>query len=467
MYMCFSKTPALSPTGDARPFDAAARRHDPGRRAGGRGAEAAGRRPARRRPDLRGDPRRSARRATARGSAVYAPSAAGQVEGAAAGVRAGGRLARRRSSWSRRTAPARRSATRPSWRPWPRSTARRRPEGTWCALGSVKSQIGHTKAAAGAAGLIKAALALHHKVLPPTIKVDRPIERLARRATRRSTSTPRPAPGCRGPATPAARPSAPSASAAATSTASSRRPSPRRPAIDWDGDVQILAFSADDPTRSRAALDAWPGRPDLGRRSGPRPRRSRAAFRRRRTRTGSSSSSSATETDLADARRPRPGARSGGAGDGRVGASRDGVFVGTGPGAGRAGDALPRPGVAVRRHAPRPGLPVPRRCTRPWPRPTRAAPTTAGASATGSIPHPAFDDDERAAARSRPCGRPRSPSRRSARSAWGCFGILERLRRPARRWSAGHSFGELTALCAAGRIDDAGARRCWRSAAAR
>ena len=41
-------------------------------------------------------------------------------------------------------------------------------------LGSVKSQIGHTKAAAGAAGLIKAALSLHHKVLPPTIKADRP-----------------------------------------------------------------------------------------------------------------------------------------------------------------------------------------------------------------------------------------------------------------------------------------------------
>ncbi|MBN2358776.1 MAG: SDR family NAD(P)-dependent oxidoreductase, partial [Deltaproteobacteria bacterium] len=44
----------------------------------------------------------------------------------------------------------------------------------WCALGSVKSQIGHTKAAAGAAGLFKAAMALHHGVLPPTIKVDRP-----------------------------------------------------------------------------------------------------------------------------------------------------------------------------------------------------------------------------------------------------------------------------------------------------
>ena len=44
----------------------------------------------------------------------------------------------------------------------------------WCALGSVKSQIGHTKAAAGMAGLIKATMALHHKVLPPTAKVDGP-----------------------------------------------------------------------------------------------------------------------------------------------------------------------------------------------------------------------------------------------------------------------------------------------------
>jgi polyketide-type polyunsaturated fatty acid synthase PfaA len=42
------------------------------------------------------------------------------------------------------------------------------------ALGSVKSQIGHTKAAAGAASLIKTALALHHKILPPTINIQKP-----------------------------------------------------------------------------------------------------------------------------------------------------------------------------------------------------------------------------------------------------------------------------------------------------
>ena len=43
-----------------------------------------------------------------------------------------------------------------------------------CALGSVKSMIGHTKCAAGIAGLLKASLALHHKVLPPTIGVEHP-----------------------------------------------------------------------------------------------------------------------------------------------------------------------------------------------------------------------------------------------------------------------------------------------------
>ena len=42
------------------------------------------------------------------------------------------------------------------------------------ALGSVKSNIGHLKAAAGAAGILKATLALHHKAIPPSLNFERP-----------------------------------------------------------------------------------------------------------------------------------------------------------------------------------------------------------------------------------------------------------------------------------------------------
>jgi len=41
-------------------------------------------------------------------------------------------------------------------------------------LGSVKSNIGHLKGGAGAAGMLKAALALHNKVLPPSLNCQHP-----------------------------------------------------------------------------------------------------------------------------------------------------------------------------------------------------------------------------------------------------------------------------------------------------
>jgi acyl transferase domain-containing protein/acyl carrier protein len=44
-----------------------------------------------------------------------------------------------------------------------------RPSGSYCAVGSVKSNIGHLEAASGIAGLIKVALSLKHQQLPPSL----------------------------------------------------------------------------------------------------------------------------------------------------------------------------------------------------------------------------------------------------------------------------------------------------------
>ena len=43
-----------------------------------------------------------------------------------------------------------------------------------CAIGSLKTNIGHADAAAGVAGLIKAALALKHKKIPPSLNFEEP-----------------------------------------------------------------------------------------------------------------------------------------------------------------------------------------------------------------------------------------------------------------------------------------------------
>jgi acyl transferase domain-containing protein len=173
MYVCFSKTPALSPTGDARPFAAdadgtllgeglamlALKRLDTAERDGDRVYAV-----------IRGLGTSS----DGRGGAIYAPMATGQVRALRRAYEAAG--------YGPETVglvEAHGTATRAGDAAEFESLRRvfgetGRPDHGWCALGSVKSQIGHTKAAAGAAGLVKAVLALHQRTLPPTIKVHEP-----------------------------------------------------------------------------------------------------------------------------------------------------------------------------------------------------------------------------------------------------------------------------------------------------
>ena len=48
----------------------------------------------------------------------------------------------------------------------------------FCALGSVKTNVGHLQIASGIAGFMKAVLALHHREIPPTLHFERPNPRI-------------------------------------------------------------------------------------------------------------------------------------------------------------------------------------------------------------------------------------------------------------------------------------------------
>ncbi|TKA01725.1 type I polyketide synthase [Actinacidiphila oryziradicis] len=173
MFMCFAKTPALSPSGDCRPFSDAAdgtmlgegiamyalKRLADAERDGDRvyavirgiGTSSDGKSTAIYAPLPEGQARALRRTFDEAG---YDPGTVELVEGHGTGTSAGdaAEFAALRQVYGESG----------------------REDRQWCAIGSVKSQIGHTKCAAGAAGLLKTVLALHHKVLPPMIKVDRP-----------------------------------------------------------------------------------------------------------------------------------------------------------------------------------------------------------------------------------------------------------------------------------------------------
>ena len=256
MYMCFSKTPALSPTGNSKPFDhncdgtilgeglgmVVMKRLDDAERDGdtiyavvkGVGSSSDG-----------------------KGDAIYAPSSPGQKKALEAAYTYAGvspdtiELLEAHGTGTMKGDAVEAAALTEVYG----KHSNGKP--SWCALGSVKSQIGHTKSAAGAAGLIKAALGLHHKVLPPTIKVEKPADAVAPGATPFYVNTSA-RPWVSNPLHP--RRAAVSAFGFGGSNFHMvmEEYSPKKTTVDWDGLTQIFAYSADTATEIQkqvAALD--------------------------------------------------------------------------------------------------------------------------------------------------------------------------------------------------------------------
>jgi polyketide-type polyunsaturated fatty acid synthase PfaA len=171
-YLCFSKTPALSRREEARPFDA--------RADGMMVGEGIGMLVLKRLADAERDGDRIyavlrgiGSSSDGRGGSIYAPAAAGQARALARAYQdAGCEPASIGLLEAHGTGTVAGDAC--ELQALHQVFGGRNGAGPRVALGSVKSQIGHTKAAAGAASLIKAALALHHKVLPPTLHAEQP-----------------------------------------------------------------------------------------------------------------------------------------------------------------------------------------------------------------------------------------------------------------------------------------------------
>ncbi len=254
MFMCFSKTPALSPTGNAKPFDAS-----------GDGTilgEGLGMIALKRLSDAERDNDRIyavikgiGASSDGKGDAIYAPSAPGQVKALRRAYEQAGVDPRSiELVEAHGTGTAKGDAVEIS----ALSTVYGGAEnGPWCAIGSVKSQIGHTKAAAGSAAIIKAALALYTKTLPPTIKVKEPLGPLKNADTPFYVNT-------------QLRPWLPRAEHLRRAGVSAlgfggsnfhcvlEEYEATKTAPDWDGDVEILTFCGPNAAALLSSLDSFP-----------------------------------------------------------------------------------------------------------------------------------------------------------------------------------------------------------------
>ncbi len=255
MHMCFAKTGVLSHTSDARPFSKDAdgtvlgegigmlvlKRLLDARKAGDRiyavikgvGTSSDGKTSAIYAPDAAGQVKALK---DAYQQADIDPASVGLVEAHGTGTRVGDKVefTALNACFTLETPPGR------------------------IAIGSVKSMIGHTKAAAGAAGIIKAALALHHKVIPPTLKAQDPDPELSIHQSVFYLN-PRSKPWVAG--LNAVNPRRAGVSAFGFGGSNFHvvleEHASRKNHVSWDGSVQIAAFSADDTATLLKELETF------------------------------------------------------------------------------------------------------------------------------------------------------------------------------------------------------------------
>ena len=436
MYMCFSKTPALSASGNAQPFNQDADGTILG--------EGVGVVVLKRLADAERDDDRIyavikgiGSSSDGKGQAVYAPSPEGQARALRAAYRNAGV-----SPATVELVEAHGTGTRVGDATEAKGLTtvfREAGKGTWCALGSVKSMIGHTKAAAGAAGLIKAALALHHKILPPTIKVTTPNEAVAPGETPFYLNTEK-------------RPWLPKSGHPRRAGVSAfgfggsnfhcvvEEYESQLAEIDWDGRTQILAFSADDRAALTKQIDDFDAESAWDEIRG-RAAESRARFEAdaavrllvvvERNGTPVADMISMALSQLKDER--------------TAWATPQGIYFGTGPSDGTWAACFPGQGAQYV------GMLRELVCRFPVAADTLAAAIEATPGLANRIyPHPAFDDATRAE---------QEADLRATRIAQPAIGavslgalrVLEQFGLSPGA-TCGHSYGELVALCAAGRL---------------
>ena len=443
MYMCFSKTPALSPSGNAKPFDAS-----------GDGTilgEGLGIVVIKRLADAERDNDRIyavirgvGSSSDGKGEAIYTPSASGQKKAILDAYQRAGvtpqsiGLVEAHGTGTKVGDAVEVSALREIY-----GTA----ENPWCALGSVKSQIGHTKASAGAAGLIKAALALHHKVIPPTIKVTQPLKEISEGQTPfYITTQKRPWLARNG----APRRAAVSAFGFGGSNFHTvlEEYQPTRTQAEWDGNIQMIPFSGADAATLEHTLSSVNGdMPWTELRTLAAAQRAafdpqapcRLALVIERNKTNLSSLSTTARTML----RKSPDSPWN---------SPDGAYYACGPLPGQLGLLFPGQGAQYS------GMLRDLACCFPGMLDTlSAAENGYDASNTTRLsdliyPSTPFTTDERerqeAALRATDVAQPAIGA-----VSLGALRILQSFGLEPQA-TAGHSYGELTALCAAGRLDE-------------